>query len=277
MITIIGILTFALWILAIAFMLVRIEGYCRTDVILKTAATACIVLIAILANVMNGRIYENQPVAGETIFRYLIVAGLVFGMLGDLRLGQSHINRDKKVSYMYQGIIFFGLNHVCNIAAILQISYLADKKYMIYALCGAVAVALIVGFGGRKLGFHFGRYTVAVSGYAGLLSMDSFLAIGMWRSMKVLIETSEAAYNEYAAATGIYDAAMLPNLAYVLLPVFVCLAAGQLAFLISDMTLVPMYFGRMGTKPHYVILNHVSYYLAQQLMAFSLMAFAYRW
>ncbi|MCR5098384.1 MAG: hypothetical protein K6B14_05495 [Lachnospiraceae bacterium] len=277
MITLIGVLIFALWASAIAFMLVRIEGYSKTDVILKTTATACIVLIAILANVLNARLYDNPPVAGETVFRFMIVIGLVFGMVGDLTLGLSHINKDKKVMLMFAGIISFGLNHVCNIIAIMKISYVADKKYILYALAGAVFMALIVAFGGRKLGFHFGRYTGILSGYAGLLSMDSFLAIGLWRGTKVAIEAAEAAYNEAGAATGYYDPAMLPSLAYVLLPVFVCLAAGQLAFLISDITLVPMYFGKMGTKPHYVILNHVSYYLAQQLMAFSLMAFAYRW
>ncbi len=277
MITIIGILTFALWILAIAFMLVRIEGYSMLDVILKTSATGCIVLIAIFANIMNARVYENQPVAGESVFRILIVCGLVFGMLGDLVLGLAHINKEKKSRLMYTGFICFGLNHIFNIAAILQIDYLADKKWFFYALAGAVFVALVVAFGGRKMGFHFGRYTGILSGYAGLLSMDAFYAIGVWHSVKDMITAAEAAYNEYGVATGVYDAAMLPQLGYVLIPVLTCLAAGQLAFMISDMTLVPMYFGKMGTKPHYVVLNHVSYYLAQQLMAFSLMAFAYRW
>ncbi len=277
MITIINLLTLALWVLAIWFMLVRIEGYSKLDVILKTCATACIIGIAILANIFRGSVYDGNGITGERLFRWLIVIGLIFGMLGDLWLGQAHILTGKKERCMRLGILCFGIDHICNILAILQISYLVEKKYLIIPILAAVAFALITGFGGRRLGLHFGRYTGQVSLYVGLLSLDSMLAWGLWRGMSVYIKAAEAAYNEAFAATGVYDPAMLPTLGYVIMPVATALAAGGLAFFVSDMTLAPMYFGRAGNKPHYVIVNHVSYYLAQQLMAFSLLAFTQSW
>ena len=277
MITVINLLTLLLWVLAIWFMLVRIEGYSKKDVILKTAATATVVVIAILANFFRSSVYDGNGITGEKLFRWLIVIGLIFGMLGDLRLGQSHISADKKVSYMRQGILCFGIDHVCNIAAMWQIAYLVDKKYLFIPFGAAIAFALLTGFGGRKLGLHFGRYTVQVSAYVGLLALDTFTAWGIWRGMSVYIKAAMAAYEEAYAATGVYDPAMLPTLGNVIMPVVTVLAAGQLAFFVSDCTLAPMYFGRAGNKPHYVIVNHVSYYLAQQLMAFSLLAFSQSW
>ena len=279
--TIISLLTIATWVFAVWFMLVRIEdGYCKKDLILKSCASACIVLVGIVANIQWILTIRPEPLHGEISFHYLIGIALIFGLLGDVRLGQSHIIKDKKVQYRKEGIICFAIDHILNIIAMMLAYDMTYIKYVIIAFALAVAMGVIVGFGGRKFGFHFGRYTAMVSVYVGLLALDVFLAWALYHSTNVAFDAATLEY-ETTIASEAYQAAVAADPAAVIaapvmtpfMGAFKAIAAGQLAFIISDATLAPMYFGKVGNKPHFVIVNHFTYYLAQLLMAVSLITF----
>ena len=283
MATIIKTLTIVIWLLACYFMLVRIEeGHCKKDVILKSIIAVLIVLTGVLAFSQWIHFMPEEPIHGERAFHYLILIGLVFGALGDIRLGQAHSNRDKMISYRKQGIVLFALQHVMVIAAALSLFDFTYKKYAIIPVVCAVAVGLFTGFGARRFNIHFGRYTVIVAVYVGILCLDAFMAWGLLRSIHYAYDTQLADYQamvaseEYLAAVAADPNAAVawvePALMRALTAVQ-CIAAGGLAFLFSDASLAPMYFGKVGNKPHYVIFNHVTYYFAQLLLAYSLFMF----
>ena len=278
---IINILTLATWLLACYFMLVRIEdGHCIKDVRLKTAAAVCIVLIGLVADIQWMRYIDPEPIQGEVALHYLGFIGLIFYALGDIRLGQAHIKKDKKVAYRKEGIICFGIGHILYIAAIIALFDMTYVKYIVEVFIAALIVGLIAGFGARRLSLHFGRYTAMVSIYIGLLVFAALLAFALVHSMDVAYETADAAYQativtpEYQEAVAADPSATIyPPVMSVAYGTAKALRAAFLAFVVSDITLAPMYFGRVGNKPHFVIINHVTYYIAQLLLAYALITF----
>ena len=54
-------------------------------------------------------------------------------------------------------------------------------------------------------------------------------------------------------------------------PRFICCAIGGVMFLLSDLILSPMYFGpKEKNNPTNFFINHLTYYIAQYLLAFSI-------
>ncbi len=241
---VIKLFTIITWILACYFMFVRIdEGYCKKDLVMKVLVSISIMIVALFANISHFLVSDGSYPSGDTPFHILMFLGLAFGMLADYYLGRAHLDPDRKIHFRKMGIILFGVEHIFNIAGMLFIFNVTRVLYLLVPFLAAAAFATAAGLGARKAGFHFGRYTVIVSIYIGLLSADAFFAWGLFGSTD--------------AGTFYYDTAHT-------------LAVGQAAFLISDASLAPMYFGKVGNKPHYVIFNHVTYYMAQLLIAYAL-------
>ncbi len=241
---VIRLFTFITWIFACYFMFVRIdEGYCKKDLIMKVLVSCSIMVVALFADISHFTGRGDEAPFGDTRFHILMFLGLASGMLADFYLGKAHINPDKKIKFRKIGIALFGIEHVFNIAGMLFIFNVSRFLYLLVPVVGAAFIAVVAGFVARKIGLHFGRYTVVISIYIGLLFADAFFAWGLFGSTD--------------AGTYYYDTAHT-------------LAIGQVSFLVSDASLAPMYFGKVGNKPHYVIFNHVTYYLAQLLIAYAL-------
>ena len=281
MTAIISILTVLTWVLACWFMLVRIEsGHTGKDVHIKTVVAACILAIGVLSDVQWLMLRDGELLRGEQILHVLGMLGLILYALGDIRLGQAHIDKSKKISYRRQGIILFALGHLMFIAVILSLYDMTYKKYIFAAAAVAVVVALLTALFARRMNIHFGRYTALISVYIGILVFTAVLAWALWHSMGEAYDTALAAYQETIASPEYQEAIAADPAAVIAAPVMNpalgsadAIRAAFLAFVISDASLAPMYFGKVGGKPHYVIFNHVSYYMAQLLLAYSLIIF----
>ena len=166
----------------------------------------------------------------------LIVVGLVFGMLGDIYLDQKWVYPKDMKQYLYAGFICFGIGHLFYIPALVTTAHISMKLMIIPVIAGIVVAAgnLVLE---KPMKQKFGEYKAIVTVY-------SFILAAM-------------------VATAVVAAFVSKH------PAFIVYAIGSVLFLVSDLVLSPMYFGEGKNTPTNFIVNHVTYYLGQYMIAFS--------
>lgn len=170
-----------------------------------------------------------------------IVSGLVFGMLGDIYLDQKWVYPNDMKKYLYAGFISFGIGHLFYIPGMVRAAGL-DFKLLLIPLAAGAVVAVGNLLLEKPMKQNFGEYKVIVTIYGFILA--------------------------FMAATAVVCAVVTGKTAFILF------AAGGVFFLISDLILSPMYFGEGKNTPVNFVLNHVTYYLGQYLIALSVFFFA---
>lgn len=177
----------------------------------------------------------NNPTHWQ--YGVLIMLGLVFGMLGDIYLDQKWVYPDDMTMYLNAGFVFFGIGHLCYIPAILMASGMGAKDMLI-----PVIVGVVVGAGNlvleKPMKQDFGKFRVIVTVYGFILATMAGTAVLA------------------AVKTG--------------LTAFIVYAVGSVLFMLSDLILSPMYFGEGKNTPTNFILNHVTYYAGQFMIALSI-------
>ncbi len=228
---VIWIATVALCVFAAWFMHERIKGYSKKDVVLKVVCSVCFLTVGMVAFGMH------SSKAG-----YLLLAGGALGALGDFSLGVSHIRKSEKRICMVLGFLGFGVGHVLYCLALIErYGDWITMPYYVVPVVLAVLLAAGLGIFRRKLGLHFGRLIPVVLTYVFILGFSVFFTVSLnianeFRRIQLLI-----------------------------------FGAGIVLFIISDMILSRMYFGKAERSPVAVIANHVTYYAAQWLIAFSIL------
>lgn len=169
-------------------------------------------------------------------FGLFIILGLVFGMLGDIYLDQKWVYPDDMALYLNAGFISFALGHILYIPAVMKAAEFSTKLMLI-----PVAAGIIVAIGNllleKPMKQNFGKFKAIVTVYSFILAAMCATAV------TAAVVTKQAA--------------------------FIVFAVGSVLFLISDLILSPMYFGKGKNTPLNFILNHTTYYLGQYLIAFS--------
>ena len=198
-------------------------------VFLKNAVSAFFIITAVIAVVQN-----------PTQFQYgiLILAGLVFGMLGDIYLDQKWVYPEDTKKYLYAGFITFGIGHLFYIPAIYITAKIPLSLIWIPLLFGVIV--LVFNLATEKATKQdFGEFRLTVSIYG-------LIVAGM-------------------AATSMLAAVLTKE------PACICCAIGGVMFLVSDLIRSPMYFGpKEKNNPTNFFINHLTYYIAQYLLAFSI-------
>ena len=166
----------------------------------------------------------------------LIVVGLVFGMLGDIYLDQKWVYPKDMKQYLYAGFICFGIGHLFYIPALVTTAHISMNLMIIPVIVGVVVAVgnLLLE---KPMKQKFGEYKAIVTVY-------SFILAAM-------------------VATAVVAAFVSKH------PAFIVYAIGSVLFLVSDLVLSPMYFGEGKNTPTNFIVNHVTYYLGQYMIAFS--------
>lgn len=166
----------------------------------------------------------------------MILVGLTFGMLGDIYLDQKWVYPNDMKKYLYAGFVSFGIGHLFYIPAMVRAAGIELKWLLIPAAAG-----LVVAVGNllleKPMKQNFGEYKAIVTVYGFILA--------------------------FMAATAVTCAVLTGK------KTFIVFATGGVFFLLSDLILSPMYFGEGKNTPMNFILNHVTYYLGQYLIAFS--------
>ena len=178
----------------------------------------------------------NRP----EVYRYglPILVGLVFGMLGDIYLDQKWVYPDDKKKYLYAGFASFAIGHLFYIPAIFCAAKIPLKLFWIPLLFGVI-VSIFSLATEKATKQNFGEFKPTVAAYGVVVA-------GM-------------------AGTSILAAVLTKA------PAFIFCAVGGVMFLISDLVLSPMYFGpKEKNNPTNFFINHLTYYIAQYLLALSI-------
>lgn len=181
-------------------------------------------------------IYATYSLQNDQLFGFVIVSGLIFGLLGDIFLDLKLIyHRDDKF-YTFAGYYSFLLGHLIYIAYFFYRFELSIFEYsLVFALAGIVVFLVLTTENVMKL--NYGPFRIITSIYAFVLAFLMF--ISSWIGFQF---------------------------SSISISVF---GVGIVLFAISDLILSQIYFGRKE-KNWLIICNYIFYFGAQYLIAFSL-------
>lgn len=178
-----------------------------------------------------------------SVYALFIGGGLLFGLLGDIWLDLKFCCLEgEEDTYTTLGFGSFAVGHILYVAA----TAFGATQFKIIAAAPAFGVAVIaacaVFFGEKLMKLNYGKYKMISTLYAALM----------------FFMTSFALFT--AIFGGVADNKKL-----------VMLFIGGVFFIISDLILSGTYFGEGKNRPVDVITNHATYYLAQYIIAATLL------
>lgn len=220
-------------VLLAVFLKFRVDEKRVMAVIFKAFVSFCFIASALSSlTVLSGK---------DARFAMLITCGLIFGMLGDIWLDMKYIYREGEDTFTLSGFLVFAIGHCFYIAALAGRFCSQFKAYCVLIPIGCAIIAwLVIYFGEEKMKVKYGKYKLVVPSYGALLV--SFAAFSF--SLILLTKGSE--------------------------PVPIVVFIASQFFFVSDLILNNTYYGKDKTGPVYIITNHVTYYIAQFMIAFSL-------
>lgn len=170
-----------------------------------------------------------------------IIAGLIMGLLGDIWLDLKYVYPKDDKLYTYSGFLVFAIGHILFIIG-MMLEYFGENSwlYILIPLGGGIIFMFANLLLEKPLKLQFKQLKWVVSGYAFLLAMNPLTSL-----MLCII-------------TGWSSTALI------------VLLVGGILFAISDLVLSNTYFGEGHEKPMDFILNYLTYYGAQFLIAFSI-------
>ena len=171
------------------------------------------------------------------LFTIFVALGLVCGLLGDLFLEVQYFYKEKKNSQIFSGMVAFFIGHVFYIIAI---SSLIGFNYLSIIVGLVFTIAVVIG--GFILKMNFGKLKLPSYLYTFII----FTMVG--QSLFLAIDSQFSLFS-------------------------VVLMSGALLFGISDLLLAPIYF-KGEKRVSFVIANLATYYLAQLLIAISILFIA---
>ena len=218
----------------------RVTGKKRASLIMKTLISVVFIFFALLSLAFY---YGNGiTLSGSSLFFILFtVAGLVFGLLGDVWLDLKDHHLESRPFYMYCGFSSFMIGHLIFMTGLLLCFAPGLQTMLLAAAIGAVATTVIALLE-KPLKLDYGSYRAISLTYAFVLSTTVALPLLMAFTC---------------------DGLNLPRLIF---------GAGMVMFILSDLVLSGIYFGTSGKKPKPAafFLNYLFYYGAQFTIAGSL-------
>ena len=215
------------------FIVSKVINYSAKTIVFKTVASLFFVALGIYCAVVT---------PGPIPFKVLLVLGLFFGMLGDLLLGFKYITTKTKNIWILAGMFAFAFGHIFYVIALFVGYYVPGNPWFIaLPFLTAVVISSLYMVVSRKAGVRFGK--LLPFGLFYLFCLTSMVSTSLY--MNILHGFS------------------LPNL--------VMFFAGAVCFAVSDFMLTGAYFKAGKRSKTYMATYSVFYYVAQFVIAFSLM------
>ena len=177
---------------------------------------------------------------GASMFGLMILVGLVFGLIGDIILDIKVMYPEQGNEYFIFGTCSFMIGHFFYFASALiyNIDVLPNNILwnILASLGAAIVVTAIILLSSKKMGMNFGKMKWLVAIYSVVLTFMTAFSISI----------------------------------AIFSPIFWIFAVGMIVFLLSDLVLSMQYFGGRAEKV-WIYVNHILYYLAQILLAVSIL------
>lgn len=177
---------------------------------------------------------------GSSSINLLIVAGLVMGLIGDILLDLKIMYPQDDRQYFVAGTTSFAIGHFFYFMAVCLYNNAVLPANLGWNILAAVGVAIVLTLAiilpSKKMGLNFGKNIYMVVMYSFVLTFMVALSVAI------------AIFN----------------------PIFWIFAVGMILFFASDLVLSLQYFGGK-TEKVFVWINHILYYLAQVMLAFSIL------
>ena len=216
----------------------KVRAYTLKAVYLKTLVSMLFVAVAVYGSF-------RAAGAGDRLLCPFVLLGLVSGLLGDIWLDLKYVFPEKKDALTYAGFTVFGLGHLFYVVGLL-LTWAPQGKPPAVLL--PLLLALLMSAGNalleKPMGLHFGKMKPTVIVYGFLL----FSTLAVSGALAIVHDWSIPALNLF----------------------FV----GAILFTLSDLVLSGTYFGKGREHPVDLILNYLSYYPGQFLIASSLLLLA---
>ncbi len=217
----------------------KLRAYSLKAVYLKT-----LVSVLFLAVGVTGA-FRCAGAGKESLLYPFVLMGLLFGLLGDIWLDLKYVFPEKDEPFTYAGFCVFGIGHVLYVVGMLLVWAPEGKPLTVLlpfllALLMSAVTALLE----KPMGLRYGKMKPTVIAYGFLLfstgTVSGLLAVlHGWR-----------------------------------VPALNLIFAGGVLFALSDLVLSGTYFGTGKDRPIDIILNYLTYYPAQFLIASSLLLLA---
>ncbi len=230
-------------IATIVFLILRIKKGGLPAAVAKTCASIFFVFTG-LAAIFDTIPAFNELTIGFATFNpwsFFIVGGLVTAAFGDLWLDLKYTYLESSNEFTALGFSFFLATQVLYfVAAFNCFKWNSNPAYIYVAIAVAAIFALIAVFGERRiLKVKFGKYKAISAVYSAVLGFVMTFTICC------------------AIADGNSTGAKM-------------MAIGEVIMWISDMILMKTYFGEGRNRKKDVLWNHILYYAAQYLIAYSI-------
>jgi len=177
---------------------------------------------------------------GSNSVNLLVVVGLVMGLIGDILLDLKLMHPEQNGQYFVCGTASFMIAHLFYFLAIVFFNNANLPTHLGWNILASIGVATVLTTAiilpSKKLGLNFEKQLPISIAYCFILTF------------MVAISVSIA----------------------IFVPIFWIFASGMICFFLSDLVLSMQYFGGREEKV-WIFVNHILYYLAQTLIAFSLL------
>ena len=212
----------------------KLKAYNLKTVFLKTLVSVIFIAVAVCGW------YASARSVGLSSFGVFIVLGLLFGLLGDIWLDLKYVYPAEDDPYTYAGFASFAIGHALFITGMLLRYHPTSVLYVILPFLLAVLVSAGNILMEKTMKLDFGKMRLIVFGYGAIL----FSTVLVSGSLALSFSWREPSL----------------NLIFV----------GGILFALSDLVLSGTYFGGKE-RPIDIILNYLTYYPAQFLIALSLL------
>ena len=216
------------------FLVRRVKKATPAALACKAMTSVCFMIAALIPAIQS-----------PGVFPMFVVCGLLFGLLGDIWLDLKYCYPQDDDLFTKLGFSSFAVGHLFFIAAIILGTEGGFSVKALLCACGvAVIVGLVVFFGEKAMKLQYGSYKMISTLYGALLFFMTAFAI-------FSAVFAGIAANKHLLVMGI----------------------GGVFFAISDLILSGTYFGEGKNRPVDIVTNHVTYYIAQFVIAGSLLFF----
>ena len=214
------------------FIYQKVEDYSTKAILLKTIASFLFVVVGAYSFYAGGL----HPLG------IYIIIGLALGMLGDVFLGFKHVYKEDSKLFTKAGFVCFSLGHIVYVSGMFGEFFHPDSSflYILLPLVTALLLGLVLMVIEKPCKLYYGSMKKIIFIYGFLLFSTPCTAL----SLTVL--------NHFAVV-----------------PLIMLTGAGFL-FAVSDILLCTTYFGENRDTPLNNIVNSITYFLAQYMIAFSL-------